>query len=202
MAKTHIPALPLKHNYLLDNLPLDVIQYEIYPYLDYNSKVTMNSMLPPQDRIRAPLKKDHALSIFIHILAARLSSFITNFIHSANKLTRVRSMFKMYRNLHLLYPLIQHCKKMRDATIEKMIEMSDLEYEGYDRCTKYVRVNLSKLIRDELDNIHDSVPYLYEYKSMACNVHWSAVDAGSAEIVEGLGQIPEIHSMRGCSACA
>ena len=197
-----IKALPLNYNYLLDNLPLDVIQYEIYPYLDYNSKVTMNSMLPPQDRIRTPLKKDHALSIFIHFLAARLSSFITKYIYSANKITRMRSRFKMYRNLHLMYPLFQHCRKMRDATIEKMIEMGDLEYEGYDRCSKYVRVNLSKLIRDELDKIHDSVPYLYEYKIMRCKDHWSAVDAGSAEIVEGLGQIPDIRNVRECSACA
>ena len=47
--------------HLFDNLPTDIIYYEIFPFLDYDSRVTANLMLPRKDRIGHPLKKDAAL---------------------------------------------------------------------------------------------------------------------------------------------
>jgi hypothetical protein len=41
--------------YLFDNLPLEIIKYEIIPYLNYYERMAVNISLPPQDRISTPL---------------------------------------------------------------------------------------------------------------------------------------------------
>jgi hypothetical protein len=58
--------------YLFDNLPLEIILYEIIPYLDYFSKNTVNCMLPPQDRMRTPINPEKILQLDIHIARNRL----------------------------------------------------------------------------------------------------------------------------------
>jgi len=41
--------------YLFDNLPLDIIKYEIMPFLNYYERMAVNISLPPQDRMSTPL---------------------------------------------------------------------------------------------------------------------------------------------------
>lgn len=43
--------------YIFDNLPLDVIRYNIIPFLDYTGRTSLNISLPPQDRQGYPLRK-------------------------------------------------------------------------------------------------------------------------------------------------
>ena len=52
----YLSSEPCTH--LFDELPTDMIYYEIFPYLDYNSRVIANLLLPRQDRLRRPLEKD------------------------------------------------------------------------------------------------------------------------------------------------
>ena len=56
---------------LFDFLPLDVINYEIKPYLDndYFSRIAINALLPPNDRRGTHLGKDAArrLHMSLHI---------------------------------------------------------------------------------------------------------------------------------------
>jgi hypothetical protein len=42
-------------NHLFDNLPLEIIKYNIIPFLEYEDRVIVNFLLPPQDRISHPL---------------------------------------------------------------------------------------------------------------------------------------------------
>ena len=58
--------------YLFDNLPLEIIQFEIMPYLDYLSKNILNCMLPPQDRMRKRIDPEKILQLDIHIARNRL----------------------------------------------------------------------------------------------------------------------------------
>ena len=58
--------------YLFDNLPLEIIRFEIMPYLDYFSKNTLNCMLPPQDRVRKRIDPEKILQLDIHIARNRL----------------------------------------------------------------------------------------------------------------------------------
>lgn len=41
--------------YLFDNLPLEIIRYEIIPFLNYHERTAVNLCLPPQDRMSFPL---------------------------------------------------------------------------------------------------------------------------------------------------
>jgi len=41
--------------YLFDNLPFEIIRYEIIPHLNYYERMAVNISLPPQDRLSFPL---------------------------------------------------------------------------------------------------------------------------------------------------
>ena len=85
--------------HLFDNLPTDIIYYEIFPFLDYDSRVTANLMLPRKDRIRHPLKKDAALGFAISLSSAILLKAVNSVPTSATKLSRSRKILNIYRNL-------------------------------------------------------------------------------------------------------
>ena len=65
MATKYLSSEPVTH--LFDQLPTDMIYYEIFPYLDYDSRVTANLLLPQEDRLRTPLRKDAALEFQVEI---------------------------------------------------------------------------------------------------------------------------------------
>jgi hypothetical protein len=54
---------------VLDNMPMHVIKYHIFPYLDYNSRVNLNQCLPICDR---HAKKMPAISVLKHDLDIRI----------------------------------------------------------------------------------------------------------------------------------
>jgi hypothetical protein len=85
--------------HLFDNLPTDIIYYEIFPFLDYNSRVTANLMLPYEDRIRHPLKKDAALGFAISLSSVLLFKAVYSVPTSRTNLSRNRKILNIYRNL-------------------------------------------------------------------------------------------------------
>jgi len=191
MTANQIPQLPLHGKFLFDNLPLDVIQYVIYPYLDYNSKVTMNCMLPPQDRIRSPLVKGAGVSIVIKILGRQLAKQITKCLDTTG-LSRTRIMMTLMRNYAKYYMIFQHCKAAREANIIAMQDFSNTESHRYGGSSKYVREKISAMAAGHLANI-EALPYISEYQQIKCCDHWSAVGAGNHLIVRAFGGSPLVY---------
>jgi hypothetical protein len=65
--------------YLFDNIPLDIILYEILPKLDYLSRIVVNSMLPPADRIRTPLDKKMTMKFELHFAKINLLKLLRQY---------------------------------------------------------------------------------------------------------------------------
>ena len=76
MPTKYLSSEPITH--LFDQLPTDMIYYEIFPYLDYNSRVTANMLLPLQDRLRTPLRKDAVLEFTMRLGSTLITSLIKN----------------------------------------------------------------------------------------------------------------------------
>jgi len=191
MPINQIPQLPLSETYLFDNLPLDIIQYEIHPYLDYNSKVTMNCMLPPQDRISSPLSKGIGINIVVKILALRLKRQLKDCIEGVG-LIRTRNVMKLFRDFGKYYIIFQYCKKARDANIVMMQEFGDPQSQRYGSASKYVREKVSAMAAVHLANIEER-PYISEFVQLKCCDHWSAVGSGKHHIVRAFGGSPIIY---------
>lgn len=182
--------------YLFDNLPLDVIQYEIYPYLDYNSKVILNCMLPPQDRIRTPLKNGVGLSVVIKILAVRLSRKLNEF-PGLTPIGRSRKFLNLIRNFDTYYLILQHCERARKNILDVLRDFSNPASERYGSSSKYVRTTCSILSLAQIEKIEKHVPYISEFQEIKCCDHWSAISAEKHKIIRGIlgaGNIPIIYA--------
>jgi len=182
-------------NHLFDNLPLDVIQYAIYPYLDYNSKIILNCMLPPQDRIRTPLKTGVGLSVVIKILAVRLSRKLNEFA-GLTHIGRARKLLDLFRKFDKYYLILQHSKKARESILDVLRDFSDPASERYGSASKYLRTTCSLLTLAHIEKIETDVPYISEIQEIKCCDHWSAISSEKHKIVRGalgLGKIPMIY---------
>ena len=60
----------------MDNIPMDVIRYELFPFLDFESRINLNQCLPPQDRVSKKFDKAfieaHQRDIYISMIRVYL----------------------------------------------------------------------------------------------------------------------------------
>jgi len=132
--------------YLFDNLPLDMIQFEIFPYLDYDSRVLANSMLPPVDRIRVPLKKDAALQFALTYSSMKICSYLKK-LDTVTGTARRRTILKIYREIPKHFHILEYSDKARKEILKKSAEFSDPNGDEYDSSTLHMKKELPKLCK-------------------------------------------------------
>ena len=132
--------------YLFDNLPLDMIQYEIFPYLDYDSRVLANSMLPPVDRIRVPLKKDAALQFALTYSSMKICSNLKK-LDTAKGTGLRRLILKIYREIPKHFHILEYSEKARAEILKKSAEFSDPNGDEYESSTHHMKRELPKLCK-------------------------------------------------------
>jgi hypothetical protein len=160
--------------YLFDNLPLDLIRFEIFPYLDWTDRVAVNACLPPSDRIRTPLAKDSGLIIVMKIQGVRLRKQLIS-SESVNSLAKkARWVLKIFRGFEKYNYLIQHHKKFRDMLIQKCKNYSNPENPEYIGTTRYIKKTLVKLCADIIEICEAKYPYKYEVNPYKDNV-WNPI---------------------------
>lgn len=148
--------------YIFNNLPLDMIKFEIFPYLDWADRVAVNACLPPSDRIRTPLAKDSGLILVIKLQAARVKKYIRR-AESSNYLpVKSRRVLKLYREIENFKYIIQHHKSFREVLIRKCKEYSNPENPEYNGTTRHFKKTLMKLATDFLEKYNEKYPYKYE----------------------------------------
>ena len=91
---------------VFDNLPLVIIKHSIFPYLDYNTRNSLNLCLPPWDRIstRIPRNKiqEHNMAVCVSKISSILNSLNSShiYIESASgeepRLNRVIEMISLF----------------------------------------------------------------------------------------------------------
>ena len=170
----YLSSEPITH--LFDQLPTDMIYYEIFPYLDYNSRVTANLLLPQQDRLRTPLRKGAVLELHFMLGAATMGSLLRKQNKAKNKITRNRLTLKIWRMMPLFAPLYQYKAAFRGVAAAKAAELSDPNYEGIANVSAYMRKEVKRLCQDFLLSLETSNPYIRELEfSFQDNGDWSAV---------------------------
>ena len=146
--------------YLLDNLPLDMIHYEIFPYLDYNSRVSANVMLPPQDRISVPLKKDCAIIFALHTLAKKGVELTKIMKEPGNSLVISRRYMKFGRTIHEFFFACQYRLEIREAMVTLLTGFSNPDYEKYESLSPHVKKNLPPLAASQLETLQTKFPFI------------------------------------------
>jgi len=146
--------MPHLFDHLFDNLPTDIIYYEIFPFLDYDSRVTANLMLPRKDRIRHPLKKDAALGFAIRLSSVLLLKVVNSVATAKTKLSRSRKVLNIYRNFVPKYIfLTEYCPRYREMMILKCKDYIDPTFEEYNSATPHTKKTLPVLCANILEMI-------------------------------------------------
>lgn len=169
----YLSSEPCTH--ILDQLPTDVIYYEIFPYLDYYSRVTANLLLPQKDRLRTPLKKDAALQFQMRLASTILKSLVNKQARATNSIARNRLSLKIWRSVPLFPELFQYNSKFRKVITEKAAEFSDPSLEGVEHVSAYTRKELKKMCEAFLLSLETSYPYKREVSLSCPQDNWSAV---------------------------
>jgi hypothetical protein len=91
------------------NLPSDVIRHHILPFLEYDSRQTLNQLLPSYERLikRIPLKDRIQHDVSAHMLISQ--NFISRMNKTHNRVNRVR----LWRN---------YCKELLSYKINTLLK--------------------------------------------------------------------------------
>ena len=164
--------------HLFDNLPLDMIQYEIFPYLDYDSRVTVNLMLPLVDRIRTPLKKDAAIQFNMTLSVPILAKYLRDVdTREKSGQQRNRAILKVYREIPKLFYVLEYNKKFREAVLERTQAFSDPSGHDYSNTTRHMKKTLPALCATVLD-MATQRPFIRSV-STSFQIGWSAITNGN-----------------------
>jgi len=109
----------------MDNIPLDVIRYELFPFLDFESRVNLNQCLPPRDRVPKKFDKAfleaHERDICISMIRSYLTS-IEDMPSGDKKFKRIKKMYKLMQTPTYMSFINKHAS-FRAAVVNKVIEM-------------------------------------------------------------------------------
>jgi hypothetical protein len=152
--------------HLFDELPTDMIYYEIFPFLDYNSRVTANLLLPKEDRLRTPLQKDVVIMLEMSLGKAAMGSLIKKQSRATNPISRNRLTLKIWRTVTLFPSLYQYNSKFREVVAAKAAEFSDPSMVEYTHVSNYTRKELKKLCTNFLLSLETSHPYICEMTTL------------------------------------
>ena len=169
----YLSSEPCTH--LFDQLPTDMIYYEIFRYLDYDSRVTANLLLPQKDRLRTPLKKDAVLQFQLRLASTILVTLVNKQARAKNSVARNRLSLKIWRTVPLFPELVQYNSKFRAVITEKAVEFSDPSLEDLERVSPYTRKELKRLCEAFLLSLETSYPYKREVSLSSLQEDWSPV---------------------------
>jgi len=154
--------------HLFDNLPTDIIYYEIFPYLDYDSRVIANTMLPAVDRHRRKLKSEAVLKFSMKLGACRIKTLLDAHARAKNPIQRSRLLLRLWRTVPQHPALLRHCEQFRCVVKKKATEFFNLPPSEKDCLSYYSMRQLQTLCRRVLEILDVECPFEREVM-MDCN---------------------------------
>lgn len=155
---------PPTKKYLFDWMPHDIIKFEIFPYLDYESRIAVNKCLPPVDRVSTRMKPEQIIKHDLAINTVRLFSIVSNIkntsSHAARRLKKIIGMFNEFKSYRTA-TILQHNSKFRKATIEKLNEFIDPKNPDYKLISAYYKRKIILSARETLQFIK-KIPFIKE----------------------------------------
>jgi len=168
--------------YFLHVLPADVISHEIVPYLDWESRISLNRLLDPKDKIGVPFKKDVIHSLLLQSEVIKLRK-----VFVPKKSLTVEENYEYVLNILNTLLSIKYVLRFsglfRKESIRKCENLSNILSEEYwnTSITLEEKAKISELAKKTLHYI-GTIPY---EKELSCpSDTWSPVDAGPVLIVE------------------
>lgn len=160
--------------HLFDNLPTDIIYYEIFPFLDYDSRVTANAMLPPIDRHKKKLRSEALLKFTMKLSTCRLKTILNAYNKATNPVQRNRLMLRLWRTVPKHSELLRHCEKFRCIVQTKAEYFSNLPQSEKDYLTYYSVRTLKALCEHVLKFLNKDCPFVREVStdSMDASFVW------------------------------
>ena len=160
--------------YLFDELPTDMIYWEIFPYLDYNSRVTANLMLPPQDRLRIPLKKDAALQFQMRRSLKEVMALLDKQNNSPPGRQRNTYTLRLWRQFQGRHKhLLQHSEWFRATILTTATRWLDPAFPWPACLSPYTRKTLVTILTNFRTNLDRDIPFVREVSYRGDD--WAAV---------------------------
>jgi hypothetical protein len=153
--------------HLFDELPTDMIYYEIFPYLDYNSRVTANLLLPIKDRMSVSLNKEAVLQFSLRFSAGIIKGLMDKQWRTTNRIARSRINLKIWRTLGKFPQLVQYHAEFRQITINKIRQFTDPATYEEGLVSSYTQKTMMKLCGDFLEQIETSLPFIRHVKPIS-----------------------------------
>ena len=101
------------------NLPLDLIQHELLPSLDYYSRISLNLLLPPQERKGKPLLPIATSRLEYELSRCKLLQFIKSIRIGGNAYDTNRRLNKLKADMFLA---LQFNKSIRKKTMDIIVQ--------------------------------------------------------------------------------
>ena len=170
-----------------DKLPLDVIKYEILPFVenDYFARMGINSMLQTAERISTPLRKnavaelDMAFTIMTYKKKKGLYAKGELLKTSAQRLERLIAIFDFNIND---VNFLKYDKNFRRAIKAKAEHYANPNINEYELVSEDEKANLILKATQILEVLAKN-PYLYEAYSSVINDKWTPIDGAKSRII-------------------
>jgi len=174
---------------LLETFPLDIIHYEICPYLDYNTRVTLNLLLPYEDRMPTPLRKNAAIDFSLLIGSVVIKKHL-NAVDRSKGIARNRAILKLYREFPKYYFMLQYNTGFREVALEKSRQYTNPENPDYLQKTKYFKNTLIGLCKKMIEDVERDYPFIKHITTLRDDP-WSAITNSTHVTVDNSEQVNE-----------
>jgi hypothetical protein len=169
-----------------DKLPLDVIKYEILPFVknDYFARMGINSMLQPVERTSTPLRKNAAAELD---MALTMMNYKKKGLYaeggllktSAQRLGRLIAIFNF--NIYDLH-FIKYNKNFRGVITEKAEHYANPNINEYEFVSEDEKANLILNAAQMLEVLSKN-PYVCEAYTSVINDKWTPIDGVKPRII-------------------
>lgn len=148
-----------------EDIPADVLQHEIFPFLDYCERNKLNQTLPFKERVRVPLKKDITISMIMNLQSERTRRLLNaTKTHDPEKKWAV--ILKIFSSFDSMSYMLQHNAKFRAVTLEKCARYSNINDEEYRETPEEFKEAMQDICQEALIQIPIKYPYKYEVHSI------------------------------------
>lgn len=155
-----------------------MIHYEIFPYLDYDSRVTANALLPPQDRLAVPVRKDCILVFDLHLHASKGYHLTKSMGEPGSKLAISRRYMKFGRTVNELFFPCQYNSYLRDSMTNVLKNFANPDSPRYEVLSPYVKKSLPPLALKQLEALETKYPFIREV-TLIRKKEWSPITGHS-----------------------
>jgi hypothetical protein len=147
---------------VFDNLPLDVIKFEIFPYLNYQERINVNQCLPSHDRITRKMNKASIERHERDILIETIKKYLDN--HDKPWFTADRQLVNMFLLFSILqkpryFALIASHPVFRDCVILKIRNLIEQLINLETPVELGLRLKLASELKKLRKKIDTSGPY-------------------------------------------